>query len=198
MLSPISSQGQGSWLSLSRCKTTPRYWSSRSTIRYQQLLQRLTLSLLSTFVPTLQFSSHPEPTVGQQGGDGDCQHVGEKHHTAEVWLSFHPAGPTPTGLQRHDEQQWPRSVTHTHTHTVHMALEQIVICWHTVIWPLVYNVIITMGYGKYEIKSNYHICISQIYTNKLLLCVKSLEVAWFQIKKIYCCAIDVAPFKQNE
>lgn len=55
-----------------------------------------------------------------------------------------------------------------------------------------------MGYDKYEIKSNYHICISQIFTNKWLLCVKSLEVAWFQIKKIYCCAVDVAPFKQNE
>lgn len=58
----------------------------------------------------------PEPAVGQQGGDGNSQHAGEKHHTVEVWLPFHPAGPTPPRLQRHDEQQRPWWAIDTHTY----------------------------------------------------------------------------------
>lgn len=76
---------------------------------------------MSTFLPTPV--TNPEPAVRKQGGDGDSQHAGEKHHTAEVWVSFHPAGPTPTRLQCHDEQQRPgwvslsRCLTHVHSTT---------------------------------------------------------------------------------
>lgn len=60
--------------------------------------------------------SSPESAIRQQGRDGDSQHAGEKHHTVEVWLPFHPAGPTPPRLQCHDEQQRPWWATHTQTH----------------------------------------------------------------------------------
>lgn len=61
-----------------------------------------------------------ESAAWQQSGDGDRQHAGEKHHPAEVWLSLHPAGPSPPRLQRHDEQQRPGWAmdTHSRTHTV--------------------------------------------------------------------------------
>lgn len=64
-------------------------------------------------LPALSFQT-PEPATRQQGGDGDSQHAGEKQHAVEVWISFHPAGPSPPRLQRHDEQQRPGWVSHTH------------------------------------------------------------------------------------
>lgn len=57
------------------------------------------------FVLFLKKKNTKEPALGQQSGNGDREHVGEKHNASEIWLPLYPAGAPAAGIQRHDEQQ---------------------------------------------------------------------------------------------